>query len=495
MPNIDELMLLIRSRHPIITIETVEESRAVTLVRETCEAMNVPMYVWTCVEGLKRIIPPGEPPTPRTEKAEQALAHLGVQGINGVYVFKDLSAHLDNPLVQRLLRDLAHYFGRDERTIVLIDHDTTLPPALERLAAPFELHPPDDDEIERIVRRTFSELSQFSKVTAKITKSDLHAIVTSLRSLTEDEIVHAVTRAVMDDDQLDAADIPRLLDYKRTVFLHGGVLEYVPATREKGQIGGLGNLKGWLRKREGSLSPAAVEFGLDSPRGILLLGVQGCGKSLAAKMVAAAWGLPLLRLDPGTLYDKYVGETEKRLRQAFRIAESTAPAVLWIDEIEKGFASAAAQSTDGGLSKRMFGTLLGWMQDHRAPIFCVATANDISALPPELLRKGRFDEIFFVDLPGPAARERVFAIHLLRRKRKPENFDLAALAAASEGFSGAEIEQAITSAMFTAFADKTDLSQAHLVDELAATHPLSVTMAERIDSLRQWASSRCVPAD
>jgi SpoVK/Ycf46/Vps4 family AAA+-type ATPase len=226
-----------------------------------------------------------------------------------------------------------------------------------------------------------------------------------------------------------------------------------------------------------------------------LLGVQGCGKSAACKSVAVGWQLPLLKLDPGQLYDKYVGESERNLRKAIKQAESMAPVVLWIDEIEKAFASAAAESTDGGLSKRMFGTLLNWLQDHKSLIFCVATANDISALPPELVRKGRFDEVFFVDLPAHDTREKIFAIHLRSRKRDPAKFDLAALADAAEGFSGAEIEQSIVGALYAAFAQDRDLTQDDILRELRETRPLSVTMAERVATLRAWASNRCVPAD
>lgn len=492
---VDDLKLLIRSRHSLIVIETIEEQRAVDLIWRTAEALQVPMYIWTPVDGLRRVLPVVQEGSAGTQNAEAALAQLDSHGYTGVYVFKDLSGHLRNGNVTRRLRDLSAQFARDERTIILVDHDGNLPSPLDRLAVPFEIRLPDDAEIEGIVRRTFRELKAATPAQSKLTREGLAAIVTALRSLTEQEIVQAVSRAVMDDGCLDPADIPRLMDYKRRVFVRGGVLEFVPVGPEDGEVGGLVNLRRWLDKRRGALSPKAVEFGVEPPRGVLLLGVQGCGKSLAARMVAASWALPLLRLDPGSLYDKYVGETERRLRHAFQIAEATAPAVLWIDEIEKGFASAASQSTDGGLSKRMFGSLLNWMQERRAPIFCVATANDISALPPELLRKGRFDEIFFVDLPDADARREVFAVHLKRRKRDPAAFDLAALSAAAEGFSGAEIEQAVVSALYTVFADGRELTTSDVVSELAATRPLSITMAERIADLRTWAAGRCVAAD
>jgi SpoVK/Ycf46/Vps4 family AAA+-type ATPase len=254
-------------------------------------------------------------------------------------------------------------------------------------------------------------------------------------------------------------------------------------------------LKTWLEQRKCCSGDEAIRFGLTPPRGVLMLGVQGAGKSLSAKAVATAWQRPLLRLDAGALYDRYIGESERRLRDALHQAETMSPIILWIDEIEKGFASAASQSSDGGLSKRMFGTLLTWMQERAAPVFLIATANDIEALPPELLRKGRFDEIFFVDLPSLEARHAIVSIHLKKRKRDPKKFDVAGLAEASDGFSGAEIEQAIISALHDAFAAGRELQNDDILATLRSSPPLSVTMRERIDALRAWADGRCVPAE
>jgi len=285
-----------------------------------------------------------------------------------------------------------------------------------------------------------------------------------------------------------------LTAHKRQALHSGSLLEYIETPASVNEIGGLQRLKQWLEQRRCALTDEAGAFGITAPRGILMLGVQGTGKSLCAKAVAAAWQQPLLRLDPSVLYDRYVGESEKRLRDALHQAEAMAPIVLWIDEIEKGFASAAAQSIDGGLSQRMFGTLLTWMQEHTAPVFLVATANDIEALPPELLRKGRFDEIFFIDLPTAEVRQQIFAIHLKKRKRDPQKFDLDALAKASEGYSGAEIEQAIVSGLYDAFTAKKVLDTDTIVHALRASPPLSVIMAERVEALRAWAKNRCVPA-
>jgi SpoVK/Ycf46/Vps4 family AAA+-type ATPase len=256
-------------------------------------------------------------------------------------------------------------------------------------------------------------------------------------------------------------------------------------------------LKDWLRLRSRAFDPEVEALGVTPPRGVLLLGVQGAGKSLSAKAIATAWQRPLLRMDPGSLYNSFVGETERRLRDALEQAEAMAPVILWIDEIEKAFASASAQSTDGGLSQRMFGTLLSWMQDHTKPVFMVATANNIDALPPELLRKGRFDEVFFVDLPGADARRVIFTIHLRKRGQlgdQPGRFDFDRLIAASDGYSGAEIEQAVISAMYAALDARRELSTDDLERALVASPPLSVMMREKIDRLRAWAKGRCMPA-
>jgi SpoVK/Ycf46/Vps4 family AAA+-type ATPase len=317
----------------------------------------------------------------------------------------------------------------------------------------------------------------------------------TLRGLTQAEAGRVVAAAIHDDNALTAADLPRIVEYKRNLLKSAGCLDAISVNVNVDEIGGLDNLKSWLAKRRDATSARARDYGLDAPRGILLLGVQGCGKSLCAKVVAADWQMPLLRLDPGVLYQKYIGETESRLRDSLAQAEAMAPVILWIDEIEKAFASAASTSADGGLSQRMFGTLLSWMQDHRSPIFIVATANNIEALPPELMRKGRFDEVFFVDLPNAAARQRILEIHLQRRNRDPGRFAMDRIAEATDGFSGAELEQLIVSAMYSAFAQGEDLADAHLLAERATTKPLSTLMRERIVSLRAWAKDRCVPAD
>ncbi|MCP4245920.1 MAG: AAA family ATPase [bacterium] len=492
---IDELRLLIRSRHPMITIETDEERRAVERFRAAADALSMNAYVWNLVDGLRAGGPDTKHPIPETQKAAGLLAHILAEGWPAVYVLADLCVHLKDPTLQRLLRSIAQKGRSRNQTLVLIDSTTELPQALRRLAVPFDIPLPNEKELQRIVRSTYKELSSVSKIGADLTKDQFRHIIHTLRGLTADEARLAVSRVMMDDDCLNAEDIERLLEVKREMIQEGGLLEYIDPRIGLEDLAGLSQLKVWLGKRRGALTKKAREFGLEPPRGLLLLGVQGCGKSAACKATAAAWKMPLLRLDPGRFYDKFVGESERNLRRAIKQAESMAPVVLWIDEIEKAFASAAAESADGGLSKRMFGTLLSWLQEHRSPIFCVATANDISALPPELMRKGRFDEVFFVDLPETDVRAKIATIHLTARQRDLAGFDLDAIADASAGFSGAEIEQAVVAGLYAAFAEGQELTTPNILNELADTRPLSVTMAERIAELRTWAETRCVSAN
>jgi SpoVK/Ycf46/Vps4 family AAA+-type ATPase len=313
--------------------------------------------------------------------------------------------------------------------------------------------------------------------------------------LTRRQAEQIIIDCIADNHKFNQDNINSVMALKRQLLQGDGLLEYIESPTSLDAIGGLGKLKAWLQFRQNTLDKDAREYGLDSPRGVLMLGVQGAGKSLCAKAIATAWQRPLLRMDTGALYDRYIGESEKRLRESLKQAEMMSPNVLWIDEIEKAFASAASRNSDGGLSQRMFGTLLTWMQEHTKPVFLVATANDIEALPPELLRKGRFDEIFFVDLPMLETRKEIFAIHLNKRKRDAKTFDIDQMAMAAEGFSGAEIEQAIVSAMHVAFHNDMLLVTTHIMDVIKTSPPLSVTMKEKVVALQDWAKDRCMLAE
>ncbi len=493
----EHLKLLIQSDNPIISIESRDEEAAVDLVRGVAEALGAPLYEWSVTTGLSRTLPSPQATPVKPGRAAAALdqifQHADGPGLREVFLFKDLGAHCQESYIQRRLRDL-HF--RHQVHLVMVD-GAPLPDAVRRLTVPVRLPLPDHAALEQAVRDTFRRVRETSvyKVTASLTRRDLEQLVQTLRGLTVAEASRVVAAAIHDDYALTPDDLPRIVEAKRNLLQSAGCLESISVNITSDELGGLANLKRWLAQRRGGMSPQAREYGLESPRGLLLLGVPGCGKSLCAKAVAADWHMPLLRMDPGVLYQKFVGESENRLREALDQAEAMAPAVLWIDEIEKAFASAASESADGGLSQRMFGTLLSWMQDHRSPVFITATANKIEALPPELMRKGRFDEIFFVDLPEADVRRQILAIHLARRKRAPEHFDLEALAEATAGFSGAELEQMVLSALYAAFAEEAELTDAHLLAEARATQPLAVVMGERVEYLRSWAEGRCVPAD
>lgn len=486
---------LLTSGHSAIAITTTEEAEVVDMVRARCRQRGDFLWEWDLIGGLRCPLNPGSEPTGDMTNPAGAMYFLARRELPSVMLLLDAGAHLSDPHTLRALRALLDSARRCNGHVVLCDGSDVLPPVVRAHVTPFEMSLPGREQIEGIVRRTLKELHRRRPIEIELSSRQYELIIKNLGGLSTRQIEQVVREVVSEDRRFDCEDINHALAGKRRLMSQSTVLEYVESPTSLDDIGGLGRLKTWLAQRERSFEDAAAEFGLLPPRGVLMLGVQGAGKSLCAKAIATAWKRPLLRMDPGALYDRYVGESERRLREALRQAEATAPVVLWIDEIEKAFASAAAHSTDGGLSQRMFGTLLTWMQDRKAPVFLVATANNIDALPPELLRKGRFDEVFFVDLPTDAARRQIFEIHLRRRKQEPARFDLAELAGEAEGFSGAEIEQAVLSGLHAAFADQRNLMQRDLLEAVRTSPPLSVTMAERVEALRQWAAGRCVPAD
>ncbi|MEA2709257.1 MAG: hypothetical protein QOF78_1858 [Phycisphaerales bacterium] len=490
------LQHLLAARHACVFISTYEETEALRHVRDACiEARMTDVLEWSVSTGLRDSLVAASPVLLNTDHPAAALVTLATRQDRIVAIMLDVVEHLKDARTLRVLRECITHFATTGSTLILIDYATDLPPAVRALATTFLLSLPDEGAIDKLVRDTLRTCGVDGKIKVDLNRQELQTVIRNLRGLTPRQARQVIVDAVADDHCLSAADISGMLADKRRMLAGDQLLEFVESPVSVDEIGGLRRLKFWLEQRREALGDEAAAFGLVAPRGVLMLGVQGAGKSLAAKAVATAWQRPLLRMDVGALYDKYIGESERRLREAFRQAEHMAPIVLWIDEIEKGFASAASQSTDGGLSKRMFGALLTWMQEHKAPVFLIATANDIEALPPELLRKGRFDEIFFVDLPDAEARRAIFAIHLKKRKRDPKTFNLDALSKAADGYSGAEIEQAVMSAMHNAFARKVDLTTDLIVESLQNSPPLSVTMAEKIAELREWSQGRCVPAD
>ena len=495
MTDVERLEQLIEGRHPCISIVTYEEHFAREMVVEAAMNLQLPLRTWTVTEGIRDGLLKNSESIKATEHPAAALLYMAHQDTPGIFMALDLVEHLSDAKTLRVLRDLLYTFERQNSTLVLIDYNDDLPRVIQAYHSRFQISVPDEEELEDIVMKRLRQINQQRPIQMGLTRSDLKIILRNLKGLTRRQAEQIIIDTVTEDYKFSKEDINRVLALKRQMLHTDGLLEYVETPAELNEIGGLGRLKDWLELRQNAMDDEAVRFGLESPRGVLMLGVQGAGKSLCAKAIATAWQRPLLRMESGALYDKYIGESEKRLRMLLQQAEMMAPIILWIDEIEKAFASAASRSTDGGLSQRMFGTLLTWMQEHTEPVFLVATANDIEALPPELLRKGRFDEIFFVDLPLRNTRRDIFAIHLRKRKRDPEKFDLEKLADAGDGFSGAEIEQVIIAALHKAFARDMELDTVLLLEAIEQSPPLSVTMAERVNALRQWAQGRCVPAE
>jgi AAA+ superfamily predicted ATPase len=489
------LAKLIRGGARFIFAPTHEEEEVLSLVRDYVVRNPIDLWIWTIVDGLRDGLIAEQPPIPETTNPAAALFHTKRQGKKGITVMLDLLSCLRDERTMRTVRDLIPALAKSDSTLILIDAQDELPPVLATEAVRFELSLPDTEQIESIVKETLRLQNRATPIQVDVKRSEYQAIIRNLSGLHRRQIVRIIDETIAEDHRFDATDLHTVLARKREAIAAEGLLVFVESPVDMNEIAGMRRLKRWLKQRQDVMSMGDGQWGLRPPRGVLLLGVQGAGKSYSAKAIATAWQRPLLRVDVGALYDKYIGESERRLRDALRQAEAMAPIILWIDEIEKGFASAASRSTDGGLSQRMFGELLTWMQEHRAPVFVVATANDIEALPPELLRKGRFDEIFFVDLPDDETRQELWNIHLRKRKHDPAKYDVKALVSASDGYSGAEIEQAVISAMYSALDAKRELANDDLMSALKESPPLSVTLAEKVEALRAWAKGRCVPAD
>jgi AAA+ superfamily predicted ATPase len=485
MDNTGDLRLLLASRHPLLVAEERDEERFIDIVRRVAGGLDLPVWTWSSVKGLAR---DGSAPQYQTADVVRALKFVSMLTDPGVFVFFDVHPAMAEPIVVRLVKEVAEA-ARPGQTVILTGPALEIPPELSGLALPWKLLPPSADEVRELVRQTVQHLAM-RNLTVELDAPAEAALAEAVTGLSASEAERLIQRAALKDGRLDAADVPWIRKARADLVDPGRILELVETAGTLDAVGGMAHLKGWLRLRGRALEPEAARFGLEPPRGILLTGIPGCGKSLVAKTVAGSWGLPLVLLDPARLYAKYVGESEQRLEEALRSVEAMAPVVLWIDEIEKGF--PAGTEGDSGVGQRVLGTFLRWMQDRPAGVFVIATANQVLDLPPEFLRKGRFDEIFFVDLPGAAQRVEIFRLHLAKRHRDPSKFDLQALAEAAEGLSGAEVEAAIVGAMYRAYGAHTDLTTGQILEELRATVPLLRTRAEDVAALRAWAAHRAV---
>jgi hypothetical protein len=488
---LQDLTAIIRSRTPLIAVESNEEPQIVSMVRALGRQLQLKTFRWTVTEGMVAFESTDQP-TQSVVKSQEMLNYIKMSSSHCLFVLLDFRRYLDDEVHVRFLKDIALDYSRHYSTVVLVGTVLSIPEELRPFTARFRLPLPTAAELQAIVCDVAADWgAQHGRREVHTTNKALELLVRNLAGLTATDARRLAFKAIDDDGAISESDIPEVMRAKYDLLGRESPLSFEYETAQFGQIGGMGRLRQWLELRK-TFFREDPPANLDPPRGVLLLGVQGCGKSLAAKAAAGIFGVPLLRLDFGILYSKYYGETEKNLRKALETAEVMAPCVLWVDEIEKG---SAVGTEDDGLSRRVLGTMLTWMSERKAPVFMVATANDISCLPPELVRKGRFDEIFFVDLPVKENRQEILRIHLRKRGLEPDRFDVTALADATEGFSGSEIEQAIVSCMYTAHAQARVPSSEDLLGEIKQTRPLSVLMAEKVAELREWAADRTVPCD
>jgi AAA+ superfamily predicted ATPase len=500
----DELEVLIRARYPIIYVVTWEEERLEQRLLEIAKKRNKSLHVWTCSQGMVQF-----GADPQRSKGGAGSTCDPVAGLDavlayvepGIFLFKDLHDHLDTRMCIgnlrniRRLRDVAHALRDTYKTVVLVSPIMKIPVELSKDVAVVEFGTPSVEDFNGLLDRIIDDVKDQPRISINLDAEGREKLVHAARGLTLKEAENVFAKTLVLDGKLDADDISVVFSEKQQIIRKSGTLEYYESQEKFTSVAGLENLKDWLRKRSAAFSDRAVQFGLPAPKGLLLLGVQGCGKSLCAKAASSLWKLPLLRFDIGRVFGSLVGSSEESMRRALQTAESVAPAILWIDEIDKAFAGTQGSAgSDGGTASRVFGTFLTWLSEKTAPVFVIATANDISHLPPEMLRKGRVDEIFFVDLPNDDERREIFRIHLTKRKRDPAKFDLDDLARLSGGFSGAEIEEAIISGLYDAFSKGTDLDTAILKIGIAETVPLSKTMSEELNRLRNWAQGRARPS-
>jgi SpoVK/Ycf46/Vps4 family AAA+-type ATPase len=490
----EDLNVLIQAQYPLIYLVTFEEERAEQTIAAVAQRLRPQrrLFVWTMTHG---IVEHGQPRNVTqhnsTVSPEAAVEWVMRQREPGIFIFKDLHPFRDSPAVTRCLRDAIASFRDTQKTILLMSPVQEIPVELEKEVVVLDFQLPTMGELNQVLTQ---ELTQSKSAT--ITTETREKLLKAALGLTRDEAEKVYRKARVVAGQLTDDEVDIVLSEKKQLIRRNGILEFMEVDETIDSVGGLEELKHWLTQRSNAFTERAREYGLPQPKGMLILGVPGCGKSLIAKTTSRLWGLPLLRLDLGRVYDgSTVGRSEANLRNALRTAESISPAILFIDEIDKAFSGSTGSSdSDGGTSGRIFGTFLTWMQEKTSPVFVMATANRVERLPSEFLRKGRFDEIFFVDLPNEEERKEIFRIHLQKRRRDISRFDLDQLTKVCEGFSGAEIEQGLISAMYEDFDQVREFTQRDIIAAIRATLPLSKTMNEQVTALRDWARQRARPA-
>ncbi|GAB4554665.1 MAG: AAA family ATPase [Pleurocapsa sp.] len=489
----EELNILIQAQYPLIYFVTPEEERAEQAISKIAQEHGEyrRVYIWTVTHGIVEYGQSRQMTQHNTVSPEAAIEWTVRQKDPGIYIFKDLHPFIDGPVITRWLRDAIASFKGTEKTIILMSPVQTIPIELEKEVVVLDYPLPNLSELNQVLSASLKK-TRGSRLTTETREKLLKAAL----GLTKDEAEKVYRKAQVKAGRLTEEEVDIVLSEKKQLIRRNGILEYIEEDETIDSVGGLEELKRWLKQRANAFTERAREYGLPQPKGMLILGVPGCGKSLIAKTTSRLWGLPLLRLDMGRVYDgSTVGRSEANLRSALKTAESISPAILFIDELDKAFAGGAGSGdSDGGTSSRIFGSFLTWMQEKKSPVFVMATANRVERLPGEFLRKGRFDEIFFVDLPSSTEREDIFKIHLTKRRSDIDRFDLEQLTKVSDGFSGAEIEQAIIAAMYDAFAQDREFTQLDIIAAIKSTLPLSRTMTEQVTALRDWARQRARPA-
>lgn len=492
----DELEILIRARYPIIYVVTWEERRVERQLRELSTKRKKQLFCWSVTSGLsKSAANQARPKAKGLADPVEALDAVIEHKEPAIYLFKDFHSFMRtrdcNIAVIRKLREVAIALSDSYKTLVITSPQLEIAPELEKDVCVLDYPLPGVADFDTLLQRICKDVSESAKINIDIDAKDREKLIQAALGLTLQEAENVFAKTIVNDGTLNADDVSVVFSEKQQIIRKSGLLEYYESSTEIGDVGGLDQLKDWLMKRSLAFSDRARRFGLPAPKGVLLVGVQGCGKSLSAKAVSRMWNMPLLRFDMGRMFASLVGSSEENVRRAIAVAESIAPVVLWVDEIDKAFSgSQGSANTDGGTTARVMSTFLTWLSEKDKPVFVLATANNITQLPPELLRKGRLDEIFFVDLPNLEERSAVFDIHLRKRDRDPAEFDLASLAEAGEGFSGAEIEEAVISSLYDVFYLGKELETPDLLKSIKETVPLSRTMAEEISALRSWAQGR-----
>lgn len=489
----EELGILVKAQYPLIYLVTSEEERAEEAISKIAQlnTQHRRVFVWTVTHGMIELGQPRQTSQHNTVSPEAAIEWVVRQREGGIYIFKDLHPFITSAPVTRWLRDAIASFKGTEKIIILMSPLQEVPIELEKDVVVLDFPLPDMGELDTVLSQHLGK-NQNRRTTTEVREKLLKAAL----GLTKDEAEKVYRKAYVKANKLTEDEVEIVLSEKKQLIRRNGILEYVEEDETINAVGGLEELKKWLKQRSNAFTERARGYGLPQPKGMLILGVPGCGKSLIAKTTSRLWSLPLLRLDMGRVYDgSMVGRSEANLRNALKTAESISPAILFIDELDKAFAGGTGSAdSDGGTSSRIFGSFLTWMQEKTSPVFVMATANRIERLPGEFLRKGRFDEIFFVDLPNSEERQDIFNIHLTKRRSDISRFDLEQLAKVSDGFSGAEIEQALIAAMYEAFAQDREFTQLDIIAAIKATLPLSRTMTEQVTALRDWARQRARPA-